>query len=58
MSEDKFNLLEESAFEQSGLSSDGCLENLDDYARQSIKRYGRLLLKNYIENVVYDQELT
>lgn len=37
--------LEEHAFYESGLSADGCLENLDNYAKNSIKCYGRILLK-------------
>jgi hypothetical protein len=36
--------LEEQAFYESGLSADGCLEKLDSYARDAIKRYGRYLL--------------
>ena len=36
---------EEAAFYESGLVADGCLERLDDYARESITRYGRLLVK-------------
>jgi len=37
--------IEEYAFYESGLSADGCLERLDEYAREAIKRYGRLLVK-------------
>lgn len=36
--------LEEHAFYESGLSADGCLDKLDDYAKEAIKRYGRILL--------------
>ena len=35
--------MEEIAFYESGLSSDGCLDRLDDYARKAITRYGRIL---------------
>jgi hypothetical protein len=37
--------LEESAFYESGLSAHGCIDNLDAYAMESIKRYGRILFK-------------
>ena len=35
--------LEESAFYESGLSAHGCIDNLDAYAMESIKRYGRII---------------
>ena len=38
---------EEFAFYESGLSAHGCFEDLDDYAKQAIHRYGRILLKQY-----------
>jgi DNA-directed RNA polymerase beta subunit len=38
---------EEHAFYESGLSAHGCFEDLDDYAKQAIHKYGRLLLKSY-----------
>ena len=41
--------LEDYAFYQSGLSAHGCLKNLDSYAREVIKRYGRILLKKQKE---------
>ena len=41
--------LEDYAFYQSGLSAHGCLENLDSYAIESIKRYGRILLNKQKE---------
>ena len=41
--------LEDYAFYQSGLSAHSCLENLDTYAREAIKRYGRILLKKQKE---------
>lgn len=36
--------MEEYAFYESGLCAHGCLEKLDEYAKQCIKRYGRILL--------------
>lgn len=39
--------IEECAFYESGLSSHGCLEKLDDFDKEAIKTYGRHLLKNY-----------
>ncbi len=47
MNEDHIKQLEENAFYESGLSSHGCLEKLDDFAKEAIKTYGRHLLKNY-----------
>lgn len=41
--------LEDYAFYQSGLSAHGCLENLDSYALEAIKKYGRILLKKQKE---------
>ena len=46
MTEEQLVLLEEYAFYESGLCAHGCLEALDDYTREAIKRYGRCLLKN------------
>lgn len=37
--------LEDYAFYQSGLSADGCLNKLDTYAKECIKKYGRILLR-------------
>jgi hypothetical protein len=37
--------LEESAFYESGLTAHGCMDNLDSYAMESIKRYGMILFK-------------
>lgn len=37
--------IEESAFYESGLSAHGCIDNLDSYAMESIKRYGMILFK-------------
>ena len=41
--------LEDYALYQSGLTAHGCWENLDSYAREAIKRYGRILLKKQKE---------
>lgn len=38
---------EEHAFYESGLSAHGCFEELDDYAKQAIRKYGRILLRQY-----------
>jgi hypothetical protein len=43
---------EEFAFYESGLSAHGCLENLDDYAKEAIHRYGRILLEKQKENFI------
>jgi len=55
MNEEQLVFSEDSAFYESGLSADGCLEKLDQYAREAIKRYGRYLLKN--ENKILKQDL-
>jgi len=39
--------MEEHAFYESGLSADGCLQNLDDYTKKAIENYGRILLKSW-----------
>jgi hypothetical protein len=44
--------LEDHAFYESGLSADGCLEHLDNYAREAIKKYGRILLTNQEERYI------
>jgi hypothetical protein len=44
--------LEEFAFNESGLSADGCLEKLDSYAIESIERYGRILIQKQKENFI------
>ena len=51
--------LEEWAFYESGLVAHGCLENIDEYMREAITRYGRLLLskqKIKAENLEEDLE--
>ena len=37
--------IEEAAFYESGLTAHGCIDNLDSYAMESIKRYGMILFK-------------
>lgn len=49
MNKKQLEELEEQAFYESGLSADGCLDNLDTYARQAIQKYGRILI-NYLLN--------
>lgn len=41
--------LEDYAFYESGLSSHGCLEKLDDFTKKAITKYGRILLKKQKE---------
>jgi hypothetical protein len=53
--------IEDYAFYESGLSADGCLEKFDSYARECMKRYGRILLKTQKEKIMdvlnlYDEE--
>jgi hypothetical protein len=44
--------LEESAFYESGLSADGCLQKLDAYTIEAIEKYGRILLDKQKENFI------
>lgn len=44
--------IEEYAFYESGLSADGCLEKLDDYAIACINRYGKILLAKQKERYI------
>lgn len=49
MNQDPFDNLtpeEEFAVYESGLCAHGCLEQLDEYMRESIIRYGRILVEN------------
>ena len=43
--------LEEFAFYESGLSADGCIEKLDYYTNEAIKKYGRYLLNRLEEDL-------
>ena len=52
MNKDLLKRLEEHAFYESGLSAHGCLEILDSYALEAIKKYGRILLQKQKENIV------
>ena len=52
MTEEYLETIEEAAFYESGLSSDGCLEKLDSYTIEGIERYGRFLLKKQKENFI------
>ena len=49
--------MEEHALYESGLVADGCLDRLDDYAKQSITRYGRILLSSQKERIYCMEEL-
>jgi len=50
--------LEEWAFYESGLVAHGCLENIDEYMREAITKYGRLLLsKQRIKAEILEEEL-
>jgi len=40
-------LVEDYAIYESGLIAHGCLEHLDQYTREAIMRYGRLLIEKY-----------
>jgi hypothetical protein len=49
MNEDLLKRLEEHAFYESGLSAHGCFEDLDEYAKNAIHKYGRILIKDIQE---------
>jgi hypothetical protein len=49
MNEDLLKRLEEHAFYESGLSAHGCFEDLDDYAKNAISKYGRILIRDIQE---------
>jgi hypothetical protein len=49
MNEEQIKLWEDVAFYESGLVADGCLEKLDDYSRNAIKKYGKHLLQKQAE---------
>ena len=44
--------LEDIAFYESGLTADGCLDNLDTYAIKAITKYGRILLKMQKDRII------
>lgn len=51
LTHDQLDSVEEHALYESGLVADGCLNRLDEYAKQSITRYGRILLKSQKERI-------
>ena len=51
LTKDQLDSMEEHALYESGLVADGCLNRLDEYAKQSITRYGRILLKSQKERI-------
>lgn len=55
LSEEELKDIEDFAFYESGLSSHGCLENLDSYTIDAITKYGRLILKQYNEIIIYEK---
>ena len=48
--------LEEWAFYESGLVAHGCLENIDEYIREAITRYVRLLLSKQRKEIIELQD--
>ena len=57
LTKDQLDSMEEHALYESGLVADGCLDRLDDYAKQSITRYGRILLKSQKERIYCMEEV-
>ena len=51
LTKDQLDSMEEHAFYESGLIADGCFNGLDDYAKQCITRYGRILLRSQKERI-------
>jgi hypothetical protein len=51
LTKDQLDSMEEHAFYESGLIADGCFDSLDDYAKQCITRYGRILLRSQKERI-------
>jgi hypothetical protein len=51
LTKDQLDSMEEHACYESGLIADGCFDSLDDYAKQCITRYGRILLKSQKEMI-------
>ena len=45
MTEEQLDILEEYAFYESGLSAHGCFEDLDEYAKTAISKYGRIMIR-------------
>ena len=57
LTNDHLDSMEEHALYESGLVADGCLDRLDDYAKQSITRYGRILLRSQKERIYCMEEV-
>jgi len=55
LTKDQLDSMEEHAFYESGLIANGCFDGLDDYAKQCITRYGRILLRSQKERI-YNME--
>jgi len=51
LTKDQLDSMEEHAFYESGLIADGCFDGLDDYVKQCITRYGRILLRSQKERI-------
>ena len=51
LTQSQLESMEEHAYYESGLTADGCLDRLDDYAKQCITKYGRILLKSQKERI-------
>jgi len=51
LTKDQLDSMEEHAFYESGLIADGCFDGLDNYAKQCITRYGRILLRSQKERI-------
>ena len=51
LTKDQLDSMEEHACYESGLIADGCFDSLDDYAKQCITRYGRILLRSQKERI-------
>jgi len=49
MNDELLKQIEEHAFYESGLSAHGCFEDLDDYAKNAISKYGRILIRDIQE---------
>jgi hypothetical protein len=57
MTKEQLDILEEHAFYESGLSAHGCFEDLDDYAKEAIQKYGRIMiriLEKELDSIVED----
>lgn len=50
--------VEDYAIYESGLCAHGCIEQLDQYMREAIIRYGRLLIEKYKLSLIEDKPKT